>query len=298
MHNHECTCDHHAKGKLKASLYVIGLVFFVELVGGIISNSLSLIGDAMHMFLDSFALFMAFFAICMAGRSPTLKRTFGYHRTEVFAAVLNSVFLLVVIIGISYKAILRIFDPAEVKTMQMLVVAVLGMLANLYALFKLHGYHDMNMKAAYLHVIGDTVTSFAVIAGAIAMKITGLMAIDPIISLVIAAVLLVGAVRLLKDASDILIQGVPKGIDVDDVISEMRKVKKVEDVHSVHLWCLCSHINILSAHVLVREDSVKETEGIAGQLEKRLEKFSIKHATFQFECEKCRLPQKLRHLKH
>lgn len=293
MHSH----DDSAKSKLKISMLVIGAVFFVELVGGIISNSLSLIGDAMHMMLDFLSLFIAWLALCLSARLPTVKRTFGYHRTEVFATLLNSFLLLGVVVFIAFRAVQRIIEPADVKTMQMLVVAVIGLAANLFAAFKLHGHKDMNVRGAYLHVIGDTLSSFAVIAGAILMRFTGLMVIDPIISLIIVAVLLFSVFRLLGEAFNVLLEGTPKGIRLDDVLAEMENVKGVKGVHSVHFWAICSHINVLSAHVEVDEPYVKNTGKIIRQINKKLQKFGIKHTTLQFECKRCKIP-KLKHLKH
>jgi len=179
----------------------------------------------------------------------------------------------------------------------MLVVAAIGLVANLFAAFKLHGHKDMNIRGAYLHVIGDTLSSFAVIAGAIVMRFTGLMVIDSIISLLIVAVLLFSVFRLLSEAFNVLLEGTPKGIKLDDVIAEMESIKGVKGVHSVHLWAICSHINVLSAHVEVDEPYVKNTGKIIRQVNKKLQKFNIKHTTLQFECKKCKIP-KLRHIRH
>ncbi|MFH1637653.1 MAG: cation diffusion facilitator family transporter [Candidatus Woesearchaeota archaeon] len=294
---HECH-DHHKSNNLKWSMLIIGSIFIVELIGGLVSGSLALVSDSFHMLMDFFALFLAFFALKVSSSMPTNRRTFGLHRTEILAALANGLVMFAVSGFIIYRAVLRIMDPQGINAPIMLIVAAVGLIANLVVLFKLHGHHDLNMKGAYLHVLGDTLSSVAVIAGAIVIYFTGIVSIDPILSFLIVGIILYNAIRLVWESLHILLEGVPFGINVDEVIREMKRSKKVKDVHAVHIWSVCSNICFMSAHVVVDAEKICDTVLIEQELNKRLEKFNIRYATFQFANTKCSSPNKLRMIRH
>lgn len=294
MHKHDAV-----EKNLKISTIAIFLIFLAELIGGFLFNSLALLSDAAHMFIDAFALFMAWSAIKLAHKPPTDKKTFGLHRTEIFAALINGFLLLAIIAGILYEAIQRIQNPEQVKGIGMLTIASVGLIINLFVILKLKGYnHDLNIKGAFLHVVGDTLSSILVIFGGIYIAFTGYYITDPILSLIIVAVIGIGSLRLIKESVNILLEGTPSHINIDEVIREIKKVKKVRGVHYVHAWSLCSHINALSAHIDVDETLVSKTSKIIEEINERLKKFNIRHTTLQIECERCKIKEKLRHMKH
>jgi cobalt-zinc-cadmium efflux system protein len=186
------------------------------------------------------------------------------------------------------EAYLRLLSPPEIKTTEMLIVAVIGLVVNIYVTFTLRGHHDLNMRGAYLHVLGDTLSSFGVIVGGILIILTGNHVVDPILGFLIAGVIIYGAIRLIKESVEILMERTPKHIDVDILKEEIAEVRGVIDIHDLHVWSICSNVHALNAHVLVDSISVKETENMTSEINHRLlEKFGISHITLQFECTDC-----------
>jgi cobalt-zinc-cadmium efflux system protein len=172
----------------------------------------------------------------------------------------------------------------------MLVVAAIGLTVNLFVTFTLRGHHDLNMRGAYLHVMGDTLSSFGVIIGGILIILTGNYLVDPILSILIAAVIIYGSVRLIKESVDILMERTPKHIDVDSLKGEITKVRGVIDIHDLHVWSICSNVHALNAHILVDSISVRDTEKITSEIKRHiLDKFHIDHVTLQFECSNCEI---------
>lgn len=274
--------------KLKIAIILTSCILIVEIIGGIISNSLALLSDAAHVFMDVFALALSLSAITLACRPANEKATFGYHRAEIFAALINGLLLIVVVVFILREAYLRLLSPPEIKTTEMLVVAAIGLGVNLFVTFSLRGHHDLNMRGAYLHVLGDTLSSFGVIVGGILIILTGNHVVDPILGFLIAGVITYGSIRLIKESVDILMERTPKHIDVDKLKGEIVKVKGVIDIHDLHVWSICSNVHALNTHILVDSISVKETENITSEINRRLlEKFGISHITLQFECTDC-----------
>jgi cobalt-zinc-cadmium efflux system protein len=290
MHNHRPDTDrknHRPKNSLKIAILLTAAIFVAEVAGGLLSGSLSLLGDALHMFQDVFALLLSLGAMLVAERLPTPSRTFGYHRVEIGAAVVNGLFLILVSLLIISQALARFSDPRPVNGPVMLGIALAGLIANIAALYVLHGSHDLNIKGAFLHVMGDTLSSVAVIAAAIWIVLTGQSFADPLLGLLIAGVIILSSFSLLREASGILLQFAPRDVDTDEVIREMESVTGVDSVHNVHLWSLCSNINVLDAHVYSCETDVRKLECIKGEIKERLEKFRIRHSTLEFECLEC-----------
>ena len=179
-------------------------------------------------------------------------------------------------------------NPRGVLGAEMFIVALIGLLVNIYIATGLrHGHSDLNVRSAYLHVIGDTLSSVGVVIGAIWIYFTGQYFVDPLLSFMIAGIIVLTSIGLVREALTIVLEFTPEGIDIDDVIAEMKSVDKVKDVHSIHLWSVCSNVNVLDAHVYVDEELLGETGYIIERLNEKLEKFNIKHTTFQIECEEC-----------
>jgi cobalt-zinc-cadmium efflux system protein len=273
---------------LRAGLAVTLIFFAVEVAGGYLSGSLSLISDAGHMFIDAFSLLLALGAIQAARSLPTKERTYGLHRAGIFAAFINALFLVGVSGVILFEAYGRFTKPQPVDGELMLVVAIIGLAANIYVAYRLHGSGDVNVRGAFLHVTGDALSSLAVIGAAVWITVTGQTIADPLLSGAIAIVILVSATGMLRETIAIFLQFTPRGLDYDKVIREMESTPGVAGVHDVHIWSLSSHIFILDAHVYCCEPDVVRIEDIKKEIKHRLEQFGILHSTLEFECRECR----------
>lgn len=277
-------------GRLKIALVIVVVILAAEIIGGILSNSLALLSDAGHMLVDALALGISLFAITMARRPATATKTYGYHRTEIMAALANGVILALVAIYIFYEAYQRFLDPPTVQTTLMLVVATIGLIANLAGILLLRGVSrgSLNIKAAFWHIIGDTISSVGVIVGGVIISVTGWGIVDPAIAVFIGGIVLWGAVRLVRESTDILLEAVPKHIRMDKVIGMIKSVSGVEDVHDLHIWTITSGIYALSTHLLIEDQMVSRTGEIVAAINRDLARhFNITHTTLQLECESC-----------
>ncbi len=278
--------------KLKFAIALTSIILIVEIIGGIISNSLALLADSAHVFMDVFALTLSLSALTLACRPFNEKSTFGYHRAEIFAALINGIMLVVVVVFILQEAYQRLVSPPEVRTFEMLVVASIGLIVNLVVAFRLRGHHDLNIRSAYLHVLGDTLSSFGVIIGGAVIILTGNYIVDPLISVMIACIIIFSSLRLLRESVDILMERTPKHIDIEQLKREILDVKGVQALHDIHVWSICSNVHALNAHVLVASMSVKDSEKITSDINKLLaDDFNISHTTLQFECTDCGIPE-------
>jgi cobalt-zinc-cadmium efflux system protein len=282
--------------KLAALLTVI--FFLLEAAGGFISGSLSLLGDAWHMLRDVLALLITLSAINVAERLPTKARTFGFHRLEILAALLNGILLVGIGVLMIVESVRRLRSPRPVEDTVMLAVAVAGLASNIYVAYRLHGSRDLNVRSAFLHVLTDAVSSLAVIAAALLIMLTGKTVFDPALGIVISLLVIVSAVSVIRESAAILLEFAPRGIDFDSVLRDMETVDGVESVHHVHLWALCSNINVVDAHIYTRETDMTRAEVMKAEIKRRLEKYDVRHATLEFECVECVLPDKVRTIGH
>lgn len=275
---------------LKLALSIILVILIAEVIGGILSNSLALLSDAGHMLVDALALGLSLFAMTLARRPATPTKTYGYHRVEIMAALANGTTLVVVSLYIFYEAYRRFLAPPTVKTPLMLLVATIGLIANLAAILLLRrGSHgSLNIKAAFWHVIGDTISSVGVILAAIIIAITSWSIVDPVVAVLIGFIILWGAVRLVSESTEILLEAVPRHIQIEKVVEAIKSVSGVEDVHDVHIWTITSGIHALSAHLLIKDQMVSGGAEIIETVNQHLAKnFDITHTTLQLECESC-----------
>jgi len=266
------------------------LVFFAELGGGFWTGSLALLSDSAHVFLDVFALALSYVALRVAALPADDRHTYGWHRLEVFAALMNGITLLGITVAIFYEAWERIQNPTPIHSAEMLVIATVGLIASLATARILEDHHhdDLNTRSAFLHVIGDALASLGVIVGGIVMLLTGWYAIDPLISAFIGLIIVTSSWRVLRSSLHILFEGAPEGIAVHDVAQAMAQVAGVQDVHDLHLWSICSGYPALSAHVLVADAACETTTAQMGSLKQTLaERFGIQHTTIQFETANC-----------
>ncbi|VVB86564.1 Zinc transporter ZitB [uncultured archaeon] len=273
---------------LKIAAILTAFIFIMEFLGGIISNSLALLSDSAHVFMDVVALLLAYGAIRISARPSSGSVTFGYHRFEIFAALINGITIVLVSLFIFYEAYDRVLNPPPVKGVQVVVIATVGLLVNAWAALKLHGHHELNIKGAYLHVLGDALASVAVIVGAIVIIFTGKTIVDPVLSILIGIMLLYSSARLIFGSARILLEFAPKHVDADKLKDIMMQVEGVKGVHDIHIWSICSNIHAMSAHVLVDRIHVQQTDILIRNISRMLrEKFSILHTTLQFECAEC-----------
>jgi len=301
-HSHEHDeLDRSITSGFRLAIILTSVTLVAELIGGFWTNSLALLSDAAHVFMDLFALLLSLTAIYLAKRPASDRRTFGWHRAEVFASFINGGTLIVIAVGILHEAWERIQHPEAVKSKEMFVIAVIGLIMNLVAANKLHSHShdDLNVRSAFLHVLGDAIASVAVIIGGLIMLYTEWYMIDAILSGIIALIIGWGSIRLLREAGHILLEGTPVGIDVDEVVERMREVEGVNDIHHLHIWAICSHISVLSAHVdLVPEYRLRQGD-VIGELEQMLEHdFHITHTTLQGECSRCLTGPVIQQLRH
>jgi cobalt-zinc-cadmium efflux system protein len=272
---------------LQLALVITTLFFIVELVGGLVSGSLALVSDAGHMFSDVLALLLSLGAIRLAARLPTKERTYGFRRAEIFAAFVNSLLLIGVSAVILWEAYQRLLNPSPILSGLMGVVAVIGLAANLGVAFLLHGSHNLNVRSAFLHVIGDAVSSIAVIGAAVWIAVTGQVIVDPLLSGFIAVLIIVSAAGILRETIGVLLQFTPRSVNFDAVIADMSSVPGVAGVHHVHIWSLSSDINVLDAHIYSCEPDAVRIAEIKREIKERLEKYHVHHSTLEFECEEC-----------
>jgi len=273
---------------LKIAVILTAAIFVVELLGSFASGSLSLLGDAGHMLRDVFALTVSLSAVMIAKRIPTKEKTFGYHRVEILAALLNGILLVAISGWIFWEAYMRFLSPQPIQSGIMFVVALIGLLVNIFVAFTLHGSHDLNVRSAFMHVLTDMISSVAVVFAAVWIMFTGQTMVDPILGTLIAVLVLFSAFQIIRDSVHILLGFAPKDVDFNQMIKDMENVKGVDGVNNVHLWSLCSNVNIIDAHVLTKEPDMSKIEGMKAEIKSKLENYNIKHATLEFECEECR----------
>jgi cobalt-zinc-cadmium efflux system protein len=274
------------------ALILTGGFAVVELAGGWIAHSLTLVADAGHMFTDAASLALAWLALRFASLPSDRKRTYGYHRLQVLAAFVNSLVLLAAVLWIGFEAIQRLRDPAPVAGPLMLGVAAAGLLINIVALLLLRGgdTHNLNVRAAYLHVLSDLLGSLLAITAAIVVTLTGWVRIDPLLALVVALLIVIAATSLLRKSAHILLEGTPEWLDIEELQREIKgAVGGVIDVHHVHVWSLTSHHPVVTLHARVEADVAAHVvlQDIKLFLARR---YALEHSTIQLEPADCADP--------
>jgi cobalt-zinc-cadmium efflux system protein len=274
-----------AKQTLRLAFFLTVLILGAEVIGGLIANSLALLSDAGHALTDIFALGLAWFATAQAERPANARKTFGYHRVGILAALTNAITLILVTVWILYEAVQRLAHPEPIHPLFMFMAAVVGIAVNLYIGFGLNKEQEnLNAQAAALHVFGDVGASVGVILAGLVILLTGWTPIDLILSLGIALLIAIGAWRVMRETTNILLEATPKDINLPTLVDDMKLVPEVGNVHDVHVWSITSGMYALSAHVQTANLPLNECEPILHQLEVLLrDKYHIRHSTFQFE---------------
>jgi cobalt-zinc-cadmium efflux system protein len=293
-HSHANRHEHgHARGSLKIALTITSTFLVAEFLGALYTNSLALLADAGHMLTDVAALSLSFFAMRFAGRRATPRMTYGFYRVEILAALLNGVFLVLVALYIFYEAYHRFVNPPPVKADWMLVIATLGLLANLASAWVLFGKHreSLNVRGAFFHVLTDAIGSLGAILASIVIIVSGYPLADPLISIVVAILILWSSWVLIRDAVDILLEGTPAHINIVSLRQQLGGVAGVRSVHDLHVWTLTSGVLAMSCHVVAEDGNQSRTELLTRVNDVARERFHIDHTTIQIEDRN--LPQEL-----
>jgi cobalt-zinc-cadmium efflux system protein len=275
---------------LLIALGITAIVMIAEFAGGLMANSLALVSDAAHMLADILALLLSIVAFRVSSKPPTNKTTFGFYRLEIFAAQINGGVLVFLSLFIFYEAYLRLMHPEPIKSVLMMVIAGVGLVANVASARVLHqsSQKNLNVKAAFLHIVGDLLSSIGVIVGGIIIFFTGWFIVDPILSFMISLIILKGAYGVVKETAAVLLEAVPKHINLEKLIKEVEAIKGVKSFHDVHVWTITSGLYALSGHVQIRDQQISESAQILGKIRGYLERrYHIEHTTIQFECDVC-----------
>jgi cobalt-zinc-cadmium efflux system protein len=276
--------------KLRLALGLTVGVLVIELAGGLVAHSLALLSDAGHVLIDVFALGLAWFAVEQARRPADQRRSYGYQRVGILAALFNSVALIVIVLAIGIEAVRRLMAPPAVQGGTVIAVALVAIAINAFVLLTLRAHaRDLNLRAAFLHVSGDVAASAGVVVAGVVILLTGWLYADPIISLAIGALIAYGAWGIVRETIHLLMEGTPTEIDLGAVTALINKTPHVAGVHDLHVWALASDQVALSTHVVVDDISLGDAEHVVRDLEHRLcDGFNIGHTTIQVEsCHPC-----------
>ena len=281
---------------LRLALVATGIVAAIECAGGFLSHSLALLTDSAHVFLDAVALMIALAALHLAALPATRRQTFGFGRTEILAALLNGGLLFAITVFIVVEAAIRLAHPVLPHAGVMAAFATFGLVVNgtLSALL-LHSTHEnLNMRAAVLHLASDALAAVGVLIAALLIWQFGWAWVDPVLSLGIAALIIAGVVRIVREASDVLLESAPPHVDVERVQQRILCVDGVVGVHDLHVWTLGTANYALSAHILLQDRSISDATQILQTVDRAMrDEFSISHVTVQFECESCAVDERI-----
>jgi cobalt-zinc-cadmium efflux system protein len=292
MHSHEHSHAPMSSRALRYSLVATFLYVLVTLVAGLRAHSLALLSESGHNVTDLLALALSWVAVFVQTRPRSATKTYGYHRAGVVAAFINALTLVAISFYIFYEAILRMTHPVEVHPRIMIWVAVAGVVMNgTISWFLFRSAHDVNIRSAFIHQMGDTLSTAAVIVGGWAILLTGRHWIDPALSIGIGCLIAWSSLGIIRETLNILLEGTPRGVSVEAIISNLTAINGVNDVHDVHVWSIGSDSHALSCHVRIADMPLSESESILRQVTDVLgRQFHIHHTTIQFENALCTIP--------
>lgn len=296
MHSHNHSHSHGAAtgSVLRWSLVATSAFVLVEIYAGMRAHSLALISDAGHNFTDALALLLAWFGFYLQSKPANQTKTYGYQRAGVLSAFVNALTLVCLSVWIFYESVMRLRNPEPVQETIMMAVAGLGLVMNGSIMLALRSasHGDLNIRGAFVHMLGDALGSVAIIAGAVAIRYTGWVRVDPALSILIGVLIVWTAWDIIRESLNILLEGLPKGIQLDQVAAGMRAVQGVLGVHDLHIWSLGSNTHALSCHVLIEDVPPSCSDSILRQLNDMLaHNFHIHHTTVQFEHVSCAISE-------
>jgi len=289
LHNHQHNEPN--KKNLLISVLLNAIITLAEFIGGILSNSLALISDAVHNLSDTMAIIISYFALLIGKKDSTTKNTFGFKRIEILAALFNAVVLIVISIYLFYEAYERFINPEPIKGKMMFIVASIGLLGNLISVLLLHkdSSYNLNIKAAYMHLIGDTLSSVGVILGSVLIYFWDVYWIDPLLTIIIGLVIIKATWSILKETIEILMQASPAGLDLKEIKKDLEKHSDIKNIHHIHSWRLSDNIIHFQCHVeVIKNLPINYIDQIRIKLENILhKKYGIDHITIQMELDTC-----------
>jgi len=274
---------------LMVSFAITVAIAINEVIGGIVSGSISLVSDAVHMFTDVMAIGLSLFATTMAARSHSGAMTFGYHRAEVMVALANGVALAAISLWVLYEAFMRVLSPTTINAPLLLLTASIGLSGNLVVIFLLkhHAGKSINIHSAFIHVVYDTISSVAVIITGLITLNTGITIVDPLVAFLISGLVARSAYTIVKNSTHILLEGAPSKLDMQEIIITLKQLDGVVDVHDLHVWTISTGMDALSGHVVIRDQMLSESSTILSQINTVLAKrYNITHTTIQMEHER------------
>jgi cobalt-zinc-cadmium efflux system protein len=293
-HNHEHSHSHDVKDIKGFNLFIVVLLNFIitvtQVIGGLYAGSLSLISDALHNFSDGIAIIISYFAIRISGKENDEKRTFGYKRATIIAAFINSLFLIIISVFLFKEAYIKLISPQPINGGIVVWIGLVGLIANIIGVIILQkgAKGDLNIKSSYLHLLGDVLSSVVVVFGGIVIYYFKLYWVDPMLTILIGLYVLKESYVIVKQAINILMQGAPENINIDEIAKEIKEVDGVYNIHHLHIWSLDEHNVHLEAHVNVKDILVSETKAILDEIKHILKNhYDISHITIQFEYNGC-----------
>lgn len=279
---------HVSTKKLFWTLCVTLIIFLAESIGGILSNSLALLSDAGHVLTDAFALGLSLIAAMIMSKKPDYRATYGYQRIGIFAALINGISLVGIAIFIFIEGYKRLKSPPHIDSDIMLIIAISGFVGNLIMAWILgHKHEDLNIKSAWLHIIGDTISSAGVIIAGFIIKFTGWLIIDTIVSAIVGIIIITGGIRVIKESLWIFLELSPVGFNVKEISEHLLKIPGVINIHDVHIWSIGHGVPAFSAHVQIHDQKISEADCIRKDIEHKLRDLGILHSVIQMECEEC-----------
>ncbi len=289
QHNHH-SASGMSEGKLKLSLILTLGFVALEGIAGVRAHSLALMSDAGHNFTDAFALLLSWYALWIARKPATPGKTYGYHRVGILTALFNAVTLLAIAVFICVEAIHLFAHPEPVQGGPMIVVALAAVILNTIIAVWLHGAsHDsLNVRSAFIHMVGDAISSAAVVVAGLVIRFTGWPYVDPLVSVLIAAFIVYSSAGIVRDAVNILLEGTPRGVDMKRLLTAMQSVPGVEDVHDLHVWTIGDGMNALSCHLRVSDADAPRASGVVLEVKQMLAaNYAMRHSTIETECCGC-----------
>lgn len=291
MHVHQDRHDAHLSGKRLFYVVLLNLgITLAELIGGLVAGSLALVSDSLHNFSDAMSVIVTYFAHRISSRGASERKTFGYRRATILAALFNSATLLVIGAFLIREAVERLLEPSPVDSLTVLWVAVIGLFANLLSMYLLGRWSgkSISIRSAYLHMLSDALSSIAVIVGAIAMISFGLQRIDSILTIGIAIYVIRESFKVMSRSLNILMQAVPERLDINELVDKIREIEGVKDVHHVHVWNLDEEAVFFEGHVNLKEDvPISKVMELYDRIERKLSTLGISHVTIQVEYNGC-----------
>ncbi len=289
-HGHHHGAEGMSEGRLRLSITLTFLFVALEAVVGLRSNSLALLSDAGHNVTDGLALGLSWYAITIARRPPNPSKTYGYHRVGILTALFNSMTLLVIAAFIFWEAYRRFVQPAPVESGPMMAVALCGLFMNTVIALWLRGEaaHSVNMRSAFIHMVGDALSSAGVVVAGAVIYFTHWYYADPIVSLLIGGFIVYSSWGIILETINVLLEGTPRGLDVDEMAGSMQRISGVMDVHDLHVWTIADGMNALSCHLRILEADISRASSVVGEVKTLLaERYQVRHSTIETECVGC-----------